>query len=148
MELIPIKETREENSEFVKNPLLRENILVCLDFYQKVGYNPPWICFYVREKKQYMASAGFKGRPVNGKVEIAYGTFEGYRRMGIGSGVCRMLVELALQTDPSVVVTARTLPEKNYSTRILEKNNFRCLGVVTDPEDGDVWEWEYSNPGT
>jgi len=53
-----------------------------------------------------------------------------------------------LAKDRSVRITARTLPEKNYSTRILEKNNFVLLGFVTDPEDGEVWEWEYKNPKT
>jgi hypothetical protein len=35
------------------------------------------------------------------------------------------------------------IPEKNHSTRILEKNSFAYLDVVQDPEEGAVWEWEY-----
>jgi [ribosomal protein S5]-alanine N-acetyltransferase len=42
---------------------------------------------------------------------------------------------------------ARTLMEENYSTRILRKNGFECLGIVNDPDDGDVWEWEYKASG-
>jgi RimJ/RimL family protein N-acetyltransferase len=69
--------------------------------------------------------------------------FENYQQKGIATRICKQLVELSLATDPSVRITARTLPEKNYSTRILEKNNFVLLGFVTDSEDGEVWEWEY-----
>ena len=85
----------------------------------------------------------FKGAPQNGAVEIAYGTFEPFRQKGIGTEICKLLVELSLKTDPSVTITARTLPQKNFSTRILEKNGFIFSGTVNDPDDGDVWEWVY-----
>lgn len=143
MELIPIKETLEENGEFINNPLCQETVQMCIDFYKRVGFTPPWICYYVKQDEEIVASAAFKGKPVNGTVEIAYGTFEKFQRQGIGAAVCNQLVELSLKTDPSVRITARTLPENNYSTRILEKNKFICLGIVQDQEDGEVWEWEY-----
>src|SRR6266487_2416953 len=85
----------------------------------------------------------FTGAPQNGTVEIAYGTFEPYRQKGIGTEICKLLVEISLRTDPSVKITARTLPQRNFSTKILEKNGFEFSGVVNDPEDGDVWEWVY-----
>ncbi len=119
MVLIPIKETIEENREFLDNPDCRD-INMTLAFYKKVGFNPPYISYYVSHGEQLIAMAAFKGKPVNGKVEIAYGTMERFRIKGIGTRVCKMLVELALKTDPSVIITARTLPEKKYSTRILE----------------------------
>ena len=90
-----------------------------------------------------IGSAGFNGQPVVGKVEIAYGTFERFRQKGLGTEICQLMVELSIKTDPSVVITARTLPDKNYSTRILEKNSFELLGTVIEKEDGEVWEWEY-----
>lgn len=58
--------------------------------------------------------------------------------------ICSKLVELTLRTDSSLRITARTLPEKNFSTRILEKNNFIFVGTVDDPDDGEVWEWEFT----
>ncbi len=146
MVLIPIKKTIAENQEFIDNPDCKDTIYMTLDYYKKVGFSPPWIGYYVSDGRQLIAAAGFKGKPVNGQVEIAYATMETYRQKGVGTQVCRMLVELALKTDPSVIVTARTLPEKNYSTRILEKNNFALLGIVMDPEDGEVWEWKYDKP--
>lgn len=143
MELVPIKETLDENTELADNPLCKELVPVCIDFYKKVGFTFPWICYFVTQNDELVASAAFKGKPVNGTVEIAYGTFENFRHQGIGAAVCKHLVELSLKTDPSVRITARTLPESNYSARILQKNNFSCLGVIRDPEDGAVWEWEY-----
>lgn len=147
MNLLPIKRTLEENETFAKNPLCSETLGMCIEFYKRVGFNPPWICYYAEENGELVGSAAFKGRPVNSTVEISYGTNEANRQMGVGTRICKKLVDLSLATDPSVRITARTLPEKNYSTRILEKNNFILLGFVTDPEDGEVWEWEYKkNP--
>ena len=143
MTLLAIKETLEENEAFAKNPLCNESLDMCIDFYKRVGFNPPWLCYYVEENGELTGNAAFKGRPINNTVEISYGTMESHRQKGIGTRICKQLVELSLTTDPSVRITARTLPEKSYSTRILEKNNFILLGFVTDPEDGEVWEWEY-----
>lgn len=116
---------------------------MCIDFYKRVGFTPPWICYYAEENGELIGSAAFKGKPVNNTVEIAYGTMEHCRQQGVGTRICKKLVEVSLQTDPSVRITARTLPENNYSTKILKKNNFVLLGIVFDPEDGNVWEWEY-----
>ena len=143
MELLPIKEKPEENEEFINNPLCGESIYMTLDFYKKVGFVPPWIGYYAKQDGDLVGAAGFKGQPINGMVEIAYGTFEKHQKQGIGTAICRQLVELSLKTDSSVKITARTLPEKNFSTRILEKNNFFFNGIVIDAEDGEVWEWVY-----
>src|ERR1700694_2320353 len=123
MELIPIKERLEENEVFISDPLCQESLYMTIDFYKKVGFVPPWIGYYVRQKGNLVGCAAFKGQPINGTIEIAYGTFEQYRKQGIGTAICNLLVDLSLETDPSVKITARTLPEKNFSTRILEKNN-------------------------
>ena len=87
-----------------------------------------------------MGGAGFKGPPIKGKIEIASAVFEDYRRGGIGTSICKKLINLYLRTDPSLMITARTLPEENYSTSILKKNGFLFTGMVPDPEDGPVWE--------
>jgi len=143
MELIPVKETLEENKEFTSNPLCQDTIQMTIDFYKKVGFVPPWIGYYARKNGNLVGAAGFKGQPIHGTIEIAYGTFEKYRRQGVGTEVCKQLVELSLKTDPSIKITARTLPEENFSTRILRKNNFFFNGIVIDPEDGEVWEWVF-----
>lgn len=35
--------------------------------------------------------------------------------------------------------------EENASTKVLKKNNYEFVSVVTDPEDGEVWEWKFNN---
>jgi RimJ/RimL family protein N-acetyltransferase len=141
VELIPIKERLDENEEFIINPLCQESIYMTIEFYKKVGFAPPWISYYAKQNGDLVGAAAFKGRPINGTIEIAYGVFEKYRKQGIGTAICKQLVDLSLKTDPSIKITARTLPEENFSTRILEKNNFVFIGTVNDPEDGEVWEW-------
>jgi len=142
MKLLPISESLSENGAFVQNPLCQESVYLTIEFYKKRGFNPPWIGYYAKSSDKLVGAAGFKGKPVNGRIEIAYGTFPQFRNKGIGTKICRQLVELSLKSDPSVTVTARTLPEKNYSNRILERNGFVLVGSVQDEEDGEVWEWE------
>lgn len=144
MELIPVKEHLHENKEFTDHPDCQESIGMCVDFYKRVGFNPPWICYYVQLNGNLVAAAAFKGKPVNNKVEIAYGTFSRYQRQGIGTQIAKMLVALSLKTDPLVRITAQTLKEENYSVRILRNNNFKLIGTAIDDDEGEVWEWEYS----
>ncbi len=146
MELIPIKEHLHENSEFIDDPDCGNNLSMCIDFYKKVGFNPPWICYYVQLDNQLVGGGAFKGQPANGRVEIAYTTFPQYQQKGIGALIAGTLVQLSLKTDASITITARTLPEENYSARILRKNSFKLLGTIIDEEDGEVWEWEYVSP--
>jgi len=143
MELIPIKQHLHENQEFINHADCSKSLQMCIDFYERVGFNPPWICYYVQEGDQLVAAAAFKGKPVDNKVEIAYGTFDQYQNLGIGAKVADALVKLALKTDLTVRVTAQTLKEENYSVKILRKNNFVLIGTAMDEDEGEVWEWEY-----
>jgi len=143
MELLPIKEKLEENETFLDNPWCREYLQMSIDYYQKIGYVPPWIGYYAQLNGEFVGSAGFKGQPVDGKVEIAYGIFDDFQQQGLGTKICKALVDLVQKTNPQITISARTLPENNASARILEKNNFVCMGIVDDPEDGEVWEWVF-----
>jgi len=143
MDLVPIKENADDNEEFINNPACVETIFMTIDFFKKIGYKAPWIGYYARDNNILVGAGAFKGAPQNNTVEIAYGTFQSHRKKGIGTKICDLLVELALKTDPGLTITARTLPEKNFSTKILQKNGFVLSGLVNDPEDGDLWEWVY-----
>ena len=143
MELLPIKEHLHENEQFAANPDCNDSLGMCIDFYKRAGYNPPWICYYVQLDGQVVAAAAFKGKPVDNKIEIAYGTFPQHQNKGVGTKIADTLVKLALKTDPLVRVTAQTLKEENYSTKILRKNNFVIIGTAIDEDEGEVWEWEY-----
>jgi [ribosomal protein S5]-alanine N-acetyltransferase len=143
LQLIPIKEFLHENAEFDAHPDCSENLEMSIMFYSRVGYVVPWIGYYASLNGEWVGSGGFKGRPIDGRVEIAYGTFPSFQHQGIGTMICKELVMLTLRTDPTVKITARTLMEENYSAKILRKNGFLWQGVVVDPDDGEVWEWEY-----
>jgi len=145
MQLLPIQQRIEDNGMFTSMPSQLLIVRMTVEFYKKVGFVPPWIGYYAEENGNIVGSAGFKGPPVDGTVEIAYGTMEEYRNQGWGTTICRQLVNLALERDPFIKITARTFLKENSSTRILQKNNFICHGTVTDPEDGEVWEWVFKN---
>jgi ribosomal-protein-alanine N-acetyltransferase len=146
MVLLQIKEKLEDNQEFISEPGCQETLHQTITYFQSIGYSFPWIGYYASFNNQLVGSAAFKGRPVHGKVEIAYSTFPPFQHQGIGAQICQQLVELALRTDPLVIITARTLMEENFSTKVLRKNNFVLKGTVVDTDDGEVWEWEYKNP--
>jgi [ribosomal protein S5]-alanine N-acetyltransferase len=143
MELLAIKEKLEDNAEFIAHPDCTESIEMSVQFFARVGYYPPWIGYYARENNQLVGTGAFKGKPTHNKVEIAYSTFPAFQQKGMATEICKQLVQLALRSNPSVIITARTLPEENYSTKILKKNNFECKGLVMDEDDGEVWEWQY-----
>jgi RimJ/RimL family protein N-acetyltransferase len=144
MILLPIDVDVSKNSKFIDNPACSDILKVYPDYYGKVGYNKPWIGYFVTlDGNEIVGFGGYKGKPREGKVEIAYGTVKHYEGKGFGTEICRQLVQLSLQTDPSIRITARTLMEINASTKILSRNGFECIGTVYDDEDEHVWEWEY-----
>lgn len=142
MILLPIELDETKNTRFAGNPECVEVMEVYPGYYKKVGYNKPWIGYFASEDgSEIIGCGGYKGRPKEGKVEIAYGTFKKYEGRGIGTEICWQLVLMAEQTDPTLRIMARTLPENNASCSILRRNGFECLGAVMDEEDGEVWEW-------
>jgi RimJ/RimL family protein N-acetyltransferase len=86
----------------------------------------------------------FKGKPEGNRVEIAYGVMEEYEGRGIATEACRLLVEIARRTYKGIEVIAQTLPDNSASARVLEKNDFKFVGRVNHPEDGEVLEWVFA----
>ena len=111
------------------------------DYYQVIGYNLPWVGYFVIKEDKIVGSCGFTGQPKEGKVEIAYWTFDEYEGQGIASFSCKELVRISKHSDPMIIVTAKTAPEYNASTKILQKNGFTFTGIVQDHEIGDAWLW-------
>jgi RimJ/RimL family protein N-acetyltransferase len=144
MKLIPIEVDEALNSEYRSNPECIDILDVYPGFYERVGFIKPWIGYFATgDDGEIIGCGGFKGRPLNGKVEIAYGTFKNYEGRGVATEICKQLVSLSIRSDPSVRIMARTLMEPNASTRVLKKNGFEFIGIVYDVEDGNVWEWEF-----
>lgn len=143
MELLPIFEHIVENAHFANHPDCQETLYPTVVYYTKVGFRMPWICYYARANNRLVGSGAFKGKPMHGRVEIAYAVFPACQRQGHGTAICGALVALARATDPTVRITARTLPHESFSTSILRKNYFVFHSVVNDEDDGEVWEWWY-----
>jgi [ribosomal protein S5]-alanine N-acetyltransferase len=112
-------------------------------YYYKVGYNPPWIGYFAIRDGIVVGVGGFVGKPLDGRVEIAYGTSKEYEGQGVASFSCRQLISIAKAADPALIIFAKTAPEHNGSTKILQRNGFEYTGIVQDHEIGDAWEWTY-----
>ena len=141
MELKPI----ELNIDKSEGIYASENCQLLLnmydDYYQNIGYNFPWVGYFVVRENQIVGSCGFKGQPKDGKVEIAYWTFKEYERQGIATFSCKELILISQQFDSSIIITATTAPENNASTKILQNNGFEFTEIVQDHEIGDAWLW-------
>jgi RimJ/RimL family protein N-acetyltransferase len=90
-----------------------------------------------------IGNAGFTGPPeAEGIVEIAYGVVPRYQGRGYATEAANAIVAWAAKNVRVGIVRAHTLPERNASTRVLEKCGFRHVGELTHPTDGLVWRWE------
>jgi RimJ/RimL family protein N-acetyltransferase len=114
---------------------------MCDDYYPKIGFNLPWVSYLIIRQDQVVGSCSFTGQPIDGKVEIAYWTFKEFEGQGIASFACKELISISQRTDPQVTITAKTAPEHNASTKILENNKFMFTEIVQDEEIGDAWLW-------
>lgn len=121
----------------------REVCAATASLYERVGFKMPWVGYLAVSGDRTIGSCGFKAPPTSGQVEIAYVTFPGFEGRGIATSMARRLMSIAKAEDPGIRVTAQTLPERNASTRILEKLGFTHTGTLDHPEDGNVWEWEW-----
>jgi RimJ/RimL family protein N-acetyltransferase len=110
-------------------------------FYARIGETEPWLGYFILRDEQVVGTCGFAGQPAEGAVEIAYWTFPKFERQGVASAASGALIQIARAADPELVITARTAPEPNASTRILEKHGFVRAGIVQDHEIGDAWLW-------
>jgi RimJ/RimL family protein N-acetyltransferase len=145
MIFLPIDLNEINNNQYRNNPDCIEVLVFYPVYYAMVGYSPPWIGYFVSlDGKEVVGCAGYKGRPKDGAVEISYATFKKYEGQGIATETCRKLVELAKQTDPGLIIKARTLMEENASVKLLRRNGFAFKGIVFDEDDGNVWEWVFS----
>ena len=141
MKLVPIALDEDKTKKIYANPDCQELFKSYPSYYYSMGYNPPWIGYFVFRDEKVVGVGGFTGQPKDGKVEIAYGTFKEYEGQGIASFSCKELILISQQSDPSIIITAKTAPEHNASTKILQNNGFIFNGIVQDEGIGDAWEW-------
>jgi RimJ/RimL family protein N-acetyltransferase len=111
--------------------------------YAREGFIEPWVGYLALLDNSYVGMCAFKAPPTSNRVEIACHTFPEFEGRGIATQMAAELVTLARQAEPAVIIAAQTLPEKNASTAVLEKNGFELVGEVEHPDDGVVWEWRH-----
>lgn len=130
----------------VEEKLLRSVAEQTLALLDRTGVTThPWTGFLAVDRASHtiVGTCGFKSTPdADGIVEIAYFTFPDFEGRGIASAMAAGLVESARGAVGVRRLRAHTMPEKNASTRVLEKVGFLHIGEVIDPEDGPVWRWE------
>lgn len=119
----------------------RQLLEIYKDYYAKKGFHPPWVSYLILDDENVMGTCSFTEKPKNGIVEIAYWTFKEFEGKGVASFACKALLEIAQKTDPKVVISAKTAPEHNASSKILQKNGFTFKQLVQDDEIGDAWLW-------
>ena len=89
-----------------------------------------------------MGMGGFPAPPdINGVAEIAYGIAPAYQGKGYATEVANALIDYALREQSVRIIRAHTLPERNASTRVMEKCGFHRAGESAD-EGNVVWRWE------
>ena len=145
MELRPIWIDEDKTKELYANPYCQSLFNSYPEYYYKTGYYPPWIGYFVVRDEKVVGVGGFVGKPMDGKVEIAYGTHPEFENQGIASFTCCQLISIARTADPTATITAKTAPEMNPSARILQKAGFQYTGIVQDEGIGDAWEWLLNN---
>jgi len=136
-----LKDGKPSDGSPVKEDLVSKVCEAYVDLYDRHGFSSPWTGYLAKMDEHFIGSCGFKSKPSNNRVELAYYTFPKWEGKGLATEMTRRLLEIAHNAAPRVLVTARTRPEKNAATSILEKLGFVCEGDVFDPDDGLVWEW-------
>ena len=141
MELKIINTNEDKTNKIYSSTDCQQLINSMNEYYPKIGFNKPWVGYFVFNNNQVVGTSGFTGQPKDGKVEIAYGTFKEFEGQGIASFACKELISISKKTDPTITITAKTAPEHNASTKILQNNGFEFSEIVQDDEIGDAWLW-------
>jgi ribosomal-protein-alanine N-acetyltransferase len=102
-----------------------------------------WMYLFIHtEDNALIGIGGFKGvADAEGMVEIGYSIAPAYRQRGLATEAARGLVDYAFSHAHVTRVDAHTLPERNPSTRVLQRIGMRHVGLGQDPDEGEVWHW-------
>ena len=96
-----------------------------------------WLYFVVLRDadagRTLIGSAGYKGPPSDGMVEVGYGIVRDQHRHGYASEAVRGLLARAFAAPDVTRVTAETYPELVGSIGVLRKCHFRLIGEGSEP---------------
>lgn len=143
MNFLPITAELVNSPAVKSSDFLTEVCSMTLAIYPALGPVFPWVGYLVEENNVFTGACAFKSPPVDDAVEIAYFTFPGFEGKGKATLMAKQLLDIAIARQVKTI-RAYTLPEHNASTGILQKLNFVFAGTVQHPEDGEVWDWQYS----
>lgn len=142
MELRVLQPNEDASNPLFQSDYAQQLLAIYSDYYSQKGFELPWVAYLIVDGNEVLGTVSFTEAPINNTVEIAYWTSPEHEGKGVASFGCEALVELAENFDPLVEVIAKTAPEINASTHILQKNGFVRVGVVEDDEIGDAWLWK------
>jgi len=88
-----------------------------------------------------IGGCGFKGAPVDGRVEIGYGVAPACRRRGVATQAVRELVRLAFARADVTAVLAQVNPDNVASTRVVVTLGFAGGAASRDHEGEMLVPW-------
>ena len=141
MKLRAIERHEDKTNEAYNSSECRLLLEAYEDLYPKIGFNLPWSVTLWWEKNESLARAALSDNRKMEMSKLPIGRSKNFERQGVASFACQELISIAHKADPSVRITAKTAPENNASTKILEKNGFVFEEIVQDHEIGDAWLW-------
>ena len=141
LRLEPITVDEDKMKEPYASPDCQTLLKMWEAFYPGIVFNFPWVGYFVKRGDEIVGSCAFIGQPENNSVEVSYWTFKEFEGQGIAKFSCKQLILIARTVDPTLVIKAKTAPEHNASTKILEQNGFMFSGIVQDHGIGEAWEW-------
>jgi len=110
-------------------------------------HDPFWTlprAFVATDRAEVLGVGGFKGAPVDGRIEIGYGVAESARGQGVATAaVCLLVKEVANRADIHTVL-AETAEHNTASRRVLQKAGFQHLGQRECGSDGRLDCWVYA----
>lgn len=131
----------DKNLEIFHTENCRLLISMYEQYYKLMGFNLPWVGYFIFHDNILVGSCGFVGKANDGVVEIAYWTFKEYEGKGVAGFACSGLIAIAKKADPTLILTARTAPHFNASVKILQKQGFSFYSNAQDIEIGAAWDW-------
>jgi RimJ/RimL family protein N-acetyltransferase len=103
-----------------------------------------WFCV-LRQPRELVGNAGFKGSPKDGFVEIGYSMLDAHQRNGYCTEAVRALLDWAFQHRSVETVVAHTLPGLIPSIRVMEKCGFVFAGDGPIEDGMQTIRYELSN---
>jgi RimJ/RimL family protein N-acetyltransferase len=88
-----------------------------------------------------VGSCGFKGAPVNRRVEIGYGVSPSHRKRGYATRAVRELLARAFASGLVDEVLAEVNAANEASTRVVGKLGFRSFGTRVDADGEPLVQW-------